>query len=871
MKRLLRVIPALIALVALAFALTWRVPDPAAPAVMADWTMEASRQMSSAAQPLRLDGPVHFGPATASLVERVQGLTGRQIVFAAYSAEDRNRDVFSARAQFDVRGHLIGLTDLANLTGTADGDETQVTVSSTGKRLAYGTRVGNRFQLVTALALDGTDRLVLALSNPSSDLSLAWESDSLLAIRPAGGTVVRLDAAAATMQPADAPVRLLVQTPGELPWLPRLVNTVREHPWVGPEKIAFLENLYFFLVDVWQRATYRSPAEPSPTEPADAVARPESTPSHTAVPSAGLVTPGTTPTSAATAAATPTRVSTPSGMDKRMAFMPPELGLPHRSVYPDRNRPFAKAEVITIDPARFDLHLVGGTWEPRSTTGIVGTGVIPDDEATRRDLVAAFNGGWAAMHGHYGMMIDRQVFLPAREGIATLAWYTDGSLRLGVWGRNIQPSPDIVSFRQNCLPLIENGSISPELGKLSLWGLSVSDEAVIYRSGLGQTRDGKLIYVAGNALSALTLAQVLYDAGAYNAMQLDIDDFHVAFITYQQVLGKDGKVQVVGTKLRQDMQGFDGLFLKPFALDFFYLTRKAVPGAPAVPTSSPTSTPLSTPTRGPALPSLAGRIAFQSARDGNWEIYSMRPDGSAPTRLTEDPADDLYPAWYPDGSRLAFTSGRHGSWDIYTMPSEGGAPVRVTQDPGNEWYPAWSPDGRHIAFQTDREGNAEIYSADASGNGALTKLTRFKGNNERPTWSPDGLRLAFDSDFLAYGTVSSGIDLYVMQVGSTLTPTKLMTHAEYPAWSPDGARIAFHAELGGSWDIYTVRADGTGLVRVTSHPADDRYPAWSPDGRWIAFSSNRDGPWEVYVTLADGTGPTYRLTYGGGVHPSWGR
>ncbi|MDP3046211.1 MAG: hypothetical protein Q8O07_01910, partial [Chloroflexota bacterium] len=448
----------------------------------------------------------------------------------------------------------------------------------------------------------------------------------------------------------------------------------------------------------------------------------------------------------------------------------------------------------------------------------------------------------------------------------------DGSLRLGVWGRDIQPSPDIVSFRQNCLPLIENGAISPELGKLSLWGLSISDEAVIYRSGLGQTRDGKLVYVAGNALSALTLARVLSEAGAYNAMLLDIDDFHVAFITYRQVAGKDGKVQVVGTKLRQDMQGFDGHFLQPFALDFFYVTRKLAAAPPAATAATPTviAAPGSRPSSLPPLPPLPGRIAFQSSRDGNWEIYVMKADGSSESRVTNSPGDDLYAAWSPDGSRLAFASGRDGNWEIYTMAGDGSGPVRLTTDAGNDWYPAWSPDGSRIAFQTDREGNAEIYAIPSQG-GDATRLTQHKGNNERPTWSPDGHRLAFDSDLLDYGTVSAGIDLYVLQLGSAVTPTRILRNAEYPAWSPDGSRIAYHAQGNGAWDIYTVRADGTGVIRVTNHPSDNRYPAWSPDGRWIAFSSNRDGRWEVYATLSDGTGPSYRLTYGGGVHPAWGR
>ena len=235
--------------------------------------------------------------------------------------------------------------------------------------------------------------------------------------------------------------------------------------------------------------------------------------------------------------------------------------------------------------------------------------------------------------------------------------------------RDIQPSPDIVSYRQNCLPLIENGVVSPELGKLSLWGLSISDEAVIYRSGLGQTRDGKLVYAAGNALSALTLAKVLLEAGAYNAMLLDIDDFHVAFITYRQVTAQDGKPQVVGTKLRQDMQGFDGHFLQPFALDFLLRDAQGCRrrrGAHAV-APSPTAAAMATPAVTTTLPPLPGRIAFQSTRDGDWEIYAMPADGRRRQPADVEPRRRPLPGLVARWPELAFASGRSGSWDIYTM------------------------------------------------------------------------------------------------------------------------------------------------------------------------------------------------------------
>ena len=61
-------------------------------------------------------------------------------------------------------------------------------------------------------------------------------------------------------------------------------------------------------------------------------------------------------------------------------------------------------------------------------------------------------------------------------------------------------------------------------------------------------------------------------------------------------------------------------------------------------------------------------IAFESKRDGNWEIYVMDSDGSNPRRLTDHPAEDKYPSWSPDGRYIAFQSNRdHDNWEIYVM------------------------------------------------------------------------------------------------------------------------------------------------------------------------------------------------------------
>ena len=132
-----------------------------------------------------------------------------------------------------------------------------------------------------------------------------------------------------------------------------------------------------------------------------------------------------------------------------------------------------------------------------------------------------------------------------------------------------------------------------------------------------------------------------------------------------------------------------------------------------------------------------GRIAFDSDRDGNFEVYVMNTDGSGLTRLTSNPAGDGSPAWSPDGTRIAFVSDRDGNFEVYVMNADGSGLTRLTDDPASDDSPAWSPDGSRIAFHSDRDGNSEVYVMNADGTG----LTRLTNNLNRDgfwgiAWSP---------------------------------------------------------------------------------------------------------------------------------------
>jgi hypothetical protein len=264
------------------------------------------------------------------------------------------------------------------------------------------------------------------------------------------------------------------------------------------------------------------------------------------------------------------------------------------------------------------------------------------------------------------------------------------------------------------------------------------------------------------------------------------------------------------------------------------------------------------------------KLAFVSNRDSTFltEIYTMNPDGTGQTRLTNNGFDDLSFTWSPDGSKIAFETNRDGNFEIYTMNADGTNPVRVTNNASNDLSPSWSPDGTKIAFQSFRDqATGEIYTVNADGTGPVTRVTNNVVADDNPVWSPDG------SKFVFYSTRDQAAgELYTMNVdGSNVQRlTNNVFQDLDPSWSPDGTRIVFHTNRDGNYEIYTMYFDGTGVTRLTNNAATDEQPTYSPDGTKIAFTSTRDGNFEIYTMNVDGSNPT-RITYNTTIDelPTW--
>jgi TolB protein len=92
----------------------------------------------------------------------------------------------------------------------------------------------------------------------------------------------------------------------------------------------------------------------------------------------------------------------------------------------------------------------------------------------------------------------------------------------------------------------------------------------------------------------------------------------------------------------------------------------------------------------------------------------------------------------------------------------------------------------------------------------------------------------------------------------------------YPAEGPNGGGIVFQSNRTGSWQLYTIKSDGSDLRQLTNVEYGAVGAAWSPDGRQIAFSGNPGGNAEIFVMMSDGSN-IRRLTNdpADDSHPHW--
>ncbi|MBJ7338808.1 hypothetical protein [Mycolicibacterium sp.] len=192
------------------------------------------------------------------------------------------------------------------------------------------------------------------------------------------------------------------------------------------------------------------------------------------------------------------------------------------SLRPDGQHTSFVVGVLRMDPALIRGELRPGTTDPGGAWR-ASASLRSDD---MRSVAVVFNGGFRltdpSRPGYYeeGRTVARLI-----DGEASLVLHANGAADVGSWNREVRMAPDVVSVRQNLVPLVDGGELNQTCatGGTKEWGTTIGQTAFIHRSGFGVTASGVEVYVAGPALSVCTLGRILQDAGVVRGMELDIN------------------------------------------------------------------------------------------------------------------------------------------------------------------------------------------------------------------------------------------------------------------------------------------------------------------------------------------------------------
>ncbi|MCX6510595.1 MAG: hypothetical protein NT081_07265 [Actinobacteria bacterium] len=240
--------------------------------------------------------------------------------------------------------------------------------------------------------------------------------------------------------------------------------------------------------------------------------------------------------------------------------------------------------LVWMDPklVKFEVH--PGTEEPGGKQTVPAQ--VPLDR--RLDLIAAFNGGFRMQDAMGGFYLDGVTYKPLRDGAASLVTYADGVAGVGVWGRDFEMSPNVVAVRQNLDLIIDNGGGFPFPGgnpspkdkaepgepaegldnnQNGAWGYTVGNKVLVWRSAVGVTASGALVYGYGSGLGARSLADLMLRAGCVRAMELDINTAWTTMNFYKAATPGNAAT-VKGIKLLPDSEKSGNRYLSNDPRDF---------------------------------------------------------------------------------------------------------------------------------------------------------------------------------------------------------------------------------------------------------------------------------------------------------------
>jgi Tol biopolymer transport system component len=240
---------------------------------------------------------------------------------------------------------------------------------------------------------------------------------------------------------------------------------------------------------------------------------------------------------------------------------------------------------------------------------------------------------------------------------------------------------------------------------------------------------------------------------------------------------------------------------------------------------------------------LAFTSVVEPYHNSQSEIYVLDWKRNLSINLTRNRADEFDPEWSPDGSKIAFDSNRDGNYQIYIKNLDTGATSKLFQSSNQDRFPSWSPNDDYIAYLSrpikSSPGSHQTWNINIVGvdnkNIITIPVDWDETAEEKPIWSPTSQYLTFR----VYSDGKSAIysfDMETHTIRNGLTPE---AQNWYPAWSPDGEYLSFMSQQAAGSQIYVanIESGDTHPLSNSSYP-NDTISSWSPNGAYIAVVSN---------------------------------
>lgn len=267
-----------------------------------------------------------------------------------------------------------------------------------------------------------------------------------------------------------------------------------------------------------------------------------------------------------------------------------------------------------------------------------------------------------------------------------------------------------------------------------------------------------------------------------------------------------------------------------------------------------------------ALQGVTGSIVYHADPDDDGENLWMMDLGTRTISKLTTEGTNTYPVPSPDGRWIAFQSNRDGDFEIFVLNRQTGEQRQLTFNDYVDRVPQWTPDSQGIIYSSDvkRDGMHDLYRVEV----AASDPTLVYSSSERKTHA----RVSPDLRYLVFTTSAEPNNWRTWEIGrldlntnefSALTQNQ--TRDASPVFSADGTSILYASLRNGSNGVALMNPDGSNQRVIYNSGGDEWSASYSLDGQYILFTSGENSNFQLWLMTADGKNAT-QLTISGGAY-----